>query len=141
MTASKEVQEAFDLFDKNRDGTISVKELREAMNQAGHDATEEMVKNMLKSHDKDENGVLSIDEFEAFLKKDNSVNYAELREAFDLFDINGNGYISKDELIQAMKKMGENLSDKEIGTMIRKADINKDGQVSFEEFKRMMAPK
>ncbi|CAB4014341.1 calmodulin 5 [Paramuricea clavata] len=111
------------------------------MNQAGHDATEEMVKNMLKSHDKDENGVLSIDEFEAFLKKDNSVNYAELREAFDLFDINGNGYISKDELIQAMKKMGENLSDKEIGTMIRKADINKDGQVSFEEFKRMMAPK
>jgi calmodulin len=79
-----------------------------------------------------ENGVLSIDEFEAFLKKDNSVNYAELREAFDLFDINGNGYISKDELIEAMKKMGENLSDKEIGTMIRNADINKDGQVSFE---------
>jgi Ca2+-binding EF-hand superfamily protein len=79
-----------------------------------------------------ENGVLTIDEFEVFLKKDNSANHAELREAFDLFDVNGNGYISKDELIQAMKNMGENLGDKEINEMIGKADINKDGQVSFE---------
>ena len=31
-----------------------------------------------------------------------------------------------------MKNMGENLSDKEINEMIGKADINKDGQVSFE---------
>ena len=50
---SVEVQEAFNIFDKNLDGTISIKELREAMKQTGHDATEEMVKNMLKSHDKD----------------------------------------------------------------------------------------
>ena len=118
-----------------------MKELREAMNMAGHDATEEMVKDLLKCHDKDANGVLTIDEFEMFLKKDNSANHVELKEAFDLFDINGNGYISKDELIQAMKKMGENLTDEEIDKMIKSADINKDGQVSFEEFKRMMAPK
>ena len=48
-----DVQEAFNLFDKNGDGTISVKELREAMNAAGHDATEEMVRGLLNSHDKD----------------------------------------------------------------------------------------
>ena len=30
-----------------------MKELREAMNMAGHDATEEMVKDLLKCHDKD----------------------------------------------------------------------------------------
>ena len=75
---------------------------------------------------------MTIDEFEMFLKQDNSTNHVELKEAFDLFDINGNGYISKDELIQAMKKMGEQLSDEEIGKMIKSADINKDGQVSFE---------
>ena len=76
--------------------------------------------------------MLSIEEFEAFLKKDNAVNHAELKEAFDLFDVNKNGYISKDELIQAMKNVGENLSDKDIDTMIKNADVNQDGQVSFE---------
>ncbi len=76
--------------------------------------------------------MLTIDEFEVFLKKDNTANHAEIKEAFDLYDINGNGYISRDELIQAMKKVGENLSDDDIDGMIRKADINHDGKVSFE---------
>lgn len=75
---------------------------------------------------------MTIDEFETFLKNDNSVNFAELREAFDLFDVNGNGYITKDELVKAMKNVGENLSDGEINSMIRNADLNSDGQVSFE---------
>ncbi|XP_046844628.1 calmodulin-4-like [Xenia sp. Carnegie-2017] len=140
-TIVKEVQEAFDLFDKNKDGTISVSELREAMKLAGHDVSEEVVKSLLSTHDKDENGVLTIDEFGTFLKSDNSVNYKEVREAFDSFDENGDGYISRNELVLAMKKVGENLSEVEIDSMIRNADINKDGKVSFEEFKRMMTPK
>lgn len=48
-----EIQEAFNLFDKNGDGTISVKELRESMQLAGHNTAEEIVKELLKSHDKD----------------------------------------------------------------------------------------
>lgn len=79
-----------------------------------------------------ENGVLTIDEFEKFLKKDNEENHAEIKEAFDLFDTNGNGYITKEELVQAMKRLGENLSNEDIESMISNADINKDGQVSFE---------
>lgn len=55
-----------------------------------------------------------------------------MREAFDSFDENGDGYISRNELVLAMKKVGENLSEVEIDSMIRNADINKDGKVSFE---------
>ena len=87
-----------------------------------------------------DNNVLTFDEFEEFLKKDNSDNHAELKQAFDLFDVNGNGYITKEELIQAMKTTGENLSDCEIEDMIRKADLNKDGQVSFEGKKKIKEP-
>jgi hypothetical protein len=54
-----------ELLAKIVDGTISVKELREAMKQAGHDATEEMVKNMLKSHDKD--GMLAMHAYCAYV--------------------------------------------------------------------------
>ena len=45
------------------------------------------------------------------------------------FDINGDGYISKDELRQAT---GDSLSAKEIDDLIKKADVNKDGKVNYE---------
>ena len=51
--SSAEIEEAFNLFDKNGDGTISVTELHEAMKLAGHNVSEEMVKRLLKSHDLD----------------------------------------------------------------------------------------
>lgn len=51
--SSVEIKEAFSLFDKNGDGTISVKELHEAMKMAGHNTSEEMVESLLKSHDID----------------------------------------------------------------------------------------
>ena len=79
---------------------------------------------------------MNIQEFEVFLRKDNAENHAELKQAFDSFDANGNGYITKDELIQAMKNVGENLSDQEIKSMIKNADLNNDGQVSFEGRRR-----
>ena len=36
-----------------------------------------------------------------------------------------------------MSDLGENLSEKEIDEMLECVDLNKDGKVSFEEFKHM----
>lgn len=56
----------------------------------------------------------------------------KLRKAFRAFDKDGNGFITALELREAMEELGELLSDKEIDEMIREADIDGDGQVSFE---------
>jgi len=56
-----------------------------------------------------------------------------------VFDKDGSGKISKQELKEVMKNLGENLSDQEITEMIREADDNGDGEVDFEEFVKMMA--
>lgn len=55
----------------------------------------------------------------------------ELREAFQVFDKDGNGYISKEELHQVMNNLGEKLTDEEIADMIREADVDGDGQVNY----------
>ena len=63
---------------------------------------------------------------------------AELRRAFDMFDLDKNGFISKDELTIVMKKIGEKLTSDEIDMMMDDADADNDGQVSWEEFKVMV---
>ncbi|KAH7288187.1 hypothetical protein KP509_31G015900 [Ceratopteris richardii] len=65
---------------------------------------------------------------------------SDLRDAFTLFDKNGDGYICAEELQSVLSNMG--LSHGSISScrdMIRSVDIDGDGQVSFEEFKRMMS--
>ncbi|ELW47266.1 Calmodulin [Tupaia chinensis] len=54
----------------------------------------------------------------------------EIREAFRVFDKDGNGYISAAELRHVMTNLGEKLTDEEVDEMIREADIDGDGQLT-----------
>ena len=56
----------------------------------------------------------------------------EIKEAFRLFDQDGNGFISATELKTVMTNLGEKITDEEVDEMIREADIDGDGQVDFE---------
>lgn len=61
-----------------------------------------------------------------------------LRKTFEIFDTDGSGKISSDELKIVMKKLGEELTDFQIQEMIKEADSDGDGEIDFEEFVRMV---
>ena len=65
----------------------------------------------------------------------------EIREAFRVFDKDGNGFISPAELRYVMTKMGQELTDEEVDQMIQEADLDGDGQVNYREFVKMMTAK
>lgn len=58
-----------------------------------------------------------------------------------MFDADGNGFIDRDELRKVMSSLNESLTEEELDAMIKEADINGDGEISFEEFKAMMGGK
>jgi calmodulin len=53
----------------------------------------------------------------------------ETRAAFNVFDKDGSGTISAEELRQVMKSLGENLTDAEIDEMIAEADKDRNGTI------------
>jgi calmodulin len=56
----------------------------------------------------------------------------ELRNAFRVFDKDGSGTISAEELRRVLLSLGENLTDAEVEDMIQMADVNGDGSIDCE---------
>ena len=80
------------------------------------------------------NGTIDFPEFLTMMarKMKDSDTEEEIREAFRVFDKDGNGFISAAELRHVMTNLGEKLTDEEVDEMIREADIDGDGQVNYE---------
>uniref|UniRef100_A0A0K0E4K6 Calmodulin n=1 Tax=Strongyloides stercoralis TaxID=6248 RepID=A0A0K0E4K6_STRER len=58
----------------------------------------------------------------------------DLKAIFKEFDLNGDGFIQKDELNQVMTKMGQAPTNEELSAMFNAADKDRDGNIDFEEF-------
>ena len=70
-----------------------------------------------------------------------NTEYAKLLEddvkpAFKEFDVDGSGFINKDELRQLSKKLGNELSDGDLETALKDLDLNGDGVIDMDEFAR-----
>ncbi|EFB23090.1 hypothetical protein PANDA_009126, partial [Ailuropoda melanoleuca] len=134
---------AFSRFDTNGDGTINTQELGAVMRALGQDLSEAELKHLIAQVDTDGDGVISFQEFLAEMVKRMKSwgSEQDMREVFRAFDLDGNGHISVDELKQAMSTLGEKLSQEELDAMIQEADVDKDGQVNYEEFLRILSQK
>merc|ERR1711982_315259 len=55
----------------------------------------------------------------------------EVCEAFGVFDKDGDGFISKEELKIVMENLGETLTDEELQEMMNEADADNDGKLSY----------
>ncbi|KAJ7964505.1 Calcium-binding protein [Quillaja saponaria] len=142
----EEVKKIFDKFDKNGDGKISTSELKEMFRTLGSETTSDELKRMMSELDKNGDGYIDLKEFSEFHYGGSDSNGGsseqcvnkELRDAFDLYDLDKNGLISVNELHAVLKKLGEKCSLSDCRRMISSVDADGDGNVNFEEFKKMM---
>ena len=139
----QEIKEAFNVFDKDNDGFITIKELATVMRSLGHNPTEMELQEMIKKYDKDESGTIDFPEFlELINTKIKETELEEqLIETFKVFDRDGNGLLSGRELKYVMAVVGEVLTDEEVDELIQQADIDGDGFINYQEFVRMMTAK
>ena len=135
-----EFKEAFNIFDKDKDGYITTKELGDIMKNLGQSPSEAELQDMINEVDIDGNGTIDFKEFIGIMarKMRDSDSEEELIEAFKIFDRDGNGLISADELLHVMVSLGENTNTEEIEELIKEADLDGDGFINYEEFVKLI---
>ncbi|MBA0738406.1 hypothetical protein Gogos_011769 [Gossypium gossypioides] len=152
---SLRLRRVFDIFDKNRDGLITVQEIHQALTRLGLETDVSDLDSTIRSFIKSGNIGLTYDGFVALhesldqrlfgLEMEEEVaeedeSESDLTEAFKVFDEDGDGYISAEELQAVLGKLGlpEGREIDRVEKMIYCVDQNHDGRVDFFEFKHMM---
>ncbi|TYH31414.1 hypothetical protein ES288_A01G172000v1 [Gossypium darwinii] len=127
-------------FDANGDGKISASELGSIMKSLGQHPSDEELHNMIKEFDADGDGFINFNEFIELNTKgvDSEEVLENLKDAFSVYDIDGNGWVSAEELHEVLKSLGDECSIAECRKMISGVDNDGNGMIDFEEYKVMM---
>ena len=140
----QEIKEAFDLFDTDKTGEIDTNELKQALSNLGIDARNQTLANMMADIDRNGSGTIDFDEFIDMMtaKMSDKDTREDLQKVFELFlGDDDSDKIEIKHLKRVVKELNETMSDDELNEMITRADTDRDGKVSFEEFYTIMTKK
>ncbi|XP_074820458.1 uncharacterized protein LOC141994187 isoform X1 [Natator depressus] len=136
----QQLREAFDLLDTDGTGTVDVKDLKVSIRALGYEPKKEELKKIISEVDKEGSGKINFDSFLYAMtqKMSEPESREDILKAFKLFDDNGTGKISFQNLKRVAGEIGENLTDEELQEMIDEADVDGDGEVNEQEFLRII---
>ncbi|CAH8312138.1 unnamed protein product [Eruca vesicaria subsp. sativa] len=140
-----EIKRVFQMFDKDGDGRITKKELNDSLKNLGIIIPETELWQMIDKIDVNGDGCVDIEEFGELYKTimvedEDEIGEEDMKEAFNVFDRNGDGFITVDELKAVLSSLGlkQGKTLEECRKMIIQVDVDGDGRVDYKEFRQMM---
>lgn len=132
------LKEMFRGMDTDNSGTITLEELKQGLAKQGTKLSEYEVKQLMEAADADGNGTIDYDEFITATMHMNRMDREEhLYTAFQHFDKDNSGYITTEELEQALRDYGMH-DGRDIKEIISEVDADNDGRINYDEFVAMM---
>lgn len=127
----------FKAMDKNNDGMLSKEEIADGHEEHfGMAIDDEELDRMFDAIDTDKSGAIDYSEFlMATMNEQQLMSKEKLKSAFKMFDKDGSGTISKDEIKEALGS----TDDEVVSKIIAEVDVDGDGEITFEEFEKMMS--
>lgn len=131
------LQKAFDMFDREKTGSIEASMMSTILRTLGQTFEESDLQIMIDEVDADGSGQLEFEEFltlvaRFMVEEDAEAIQEELREAFRLYDKEGNGFIRTAELREIMRALDDKLTEDELDEMITEIDTDGSGTVDFD---------
>jgi calcium-dependent protein kinase len=139
----QKIDELFRALDINSNGRLTKDDVRIGYKELfGKELGDETLDDMFRRVDYDNTGFIEYSEFViASMNEKQLLSNDKLRHAFNMFDGDGSGSISKDELIEVLsffQAVDDSLDSRVIDCILKQVDENDDGQIDFDEFTHMM---
>jgi calcium-dependent protein kinase len=130
------MEEIFAEMDTNNDGMLSKEEISNGYEKHfGSAIDDEELDKIFSAIDTDGSGAIDYSEFlMATMNEQQLLSKEKLKQAFKMFDKDNSGTISREEIKEALGNIEEDMAEK----IISEIDENDDGEISFEEFEKMM---
>ena len=144
LRAGSTYQNTFEDFDKDKDGLVTLDEIRLHLLGEGKGIAENELKDLFGKADKNSDGKIDLTEFNELVEliqgkaSEIKIN-PDLAKVFEQFDADHDGLISKDEVRSTLRAIGKDLSDYGLETCFNEADTNKDGKIDITEFSILIA--
>ena len=143
-TVGSTVQDTFEAFDKDKDGLVTLDEIRLHLLEVGEGASENELQHLFGKADKNGDGKIDQNEFkelvELFRGKEGPHNInPDLVKVFEQFDTDHDGLISKEEVRSTLRAIGKEISDPDLDSCFNESDSNKDGKIDITEFSNLIA--
>ncbi|XP_042205819.1 troponin C isoform X1 [Homarus americanus] len=137
------LQKAFDSFDTDSKGFITPETVGVILRMMGVKISEKNLQEVIAETDEDGSGELEFEEFvelaaKFLIEEDEEALKTELREAFRVYDKEGNGYITTDVLKEILRELDNRLTEEDLDSIIEEVDEDGSGTLDFDEFMEMM---
>jgi calmodulin len=134
----EECEEAFDMYDSDKDGIITTTELVPAMRALGYNTNRVLLRKIMELDIDADDGVgkLRLQDFQRFVLTCQRILYTrrDAMKALRAIDTDNDGRIAKSELASFLKGLKIPLSAEEIEDSVNAADFNGDGRIDYEAF-------
>jgi len=120
---------AFDRFDKDRTGSLSVSELRLALESLGVRNAGGQADALLAQYDRYPDRVLDVKEFAALVRDINLII---------AFDEDGDGYLNGEELLPALESLGLNIGSEQVEKILERFDVDASGTIDLLELSSLV---
>ena len=133
-----EYKEAFDMFDIDKSGTLSVNEIVKIMKNFGYPIKKSEAKKMIDEIDVSGDGELDFEEFVTLMEK--QTQYVDISDeelvlrAFKSFDKNNDGKITNYEFKYILTQMGQTISDEDFKLLFEQCNLDEEGILNYEDF-------
>ena len=123
---------------------MSADDLGEIMRAMGFRPTEEELVDLVNEIDEDGSGQIEFPEFcqlcATFLVEDPDLETMkkELKDAFRIYDKEGQGFITTDVLKEILREIDPTLTEDDLDNIIEEVDEDGSGTLDFDEFQEMM---
>merc|ERR1711862_153901 len=136
------LKKGFDGFDKEG-GTINQTTMMMILKSMGVDVNKTDMENYASEVDEEETGKFTFTMFcsvaaKFMIEDDEEQMKEELKEAFRIYDKEGQGFITNDVLKEILREIDPTLTENDLDNIIEEVDEDGSGTLDFDEFQEMM---